>query len=250
MNVIYLTTDDPLYLPAFFDRVLRERSARTLAVYVVPPLYKKQTPLAAALRYARTFGLLDAARLAAHVLVAKLRHRSVASACARWGVRCEDVPDVNSPEFLDRLRREAPDVLVSVSCPQIFRKPLIELPPKGILNIHGAILPQYRGVLPSFWMMANGEKRAGVSIYFVSGEKIDVGDRCGLEIFDIRDDDTLDSFLARSKGIAAELLLGVLHQVERGTAPREPVDLADGSYYSWPDPSAVKRFREAGRKLW
>jgi methionyl-tRNA formyltransferase len=250
MNVIYLTTDDPLYLPAFFDRVLREGTARTLAVYVVPPLYKRQTPLDATLRYARTFGLRDAARLAAHVLAAKLKRRSVASICARWGVRYEEVPDVNAPAFLERLRREAPDVLVSVSCPQIFRKPLIELPPKGILNIHGAILPQYRGVLPSFWMMANGEKQAGVSIYFVSGEKIDVGDRCGLEIFDIREDDTLDSFLARSKGIAAELLLEVLKQVERGTAAREPVDLADGSYYSWPDIGAVKRFREAGRKVW
>jgi len=250
MNVIYLTTDDPLYLPAFFDRVLLEGRDRTLAVYVVPPLYKKQSPFAAAWRYARTFGLRDAVRLTAHVLAAKLRRRSVAAICARHGVRCEEVADVNAPEFLERLRLERPDVLVSVSCPQIFRKPLIELPPKGILNIHGAILPHYRGVLPSFWMLANGEKRAGVSIYFVVGEKIDTGDRCGLEIFDIREDDTLDSFLARSKGIAADLLLDVLDRVGRGTASCERVSLTEGSYYSWPDRAAVMRFRAAGRRVW
>jgi methionyl-tRNA formyltransferase len=250
MKVAYLTTDDPLYLPAFFDRVLRDARAETLAVYVVPPLYKKQTPWSAALRYARTFGFLDAARLTARVLAAKLLRRSVASACARRGVRCEEVPDVNAPAFLDRLRLEAPDVLVSVSCPQIFRTPLIQLPRRGILNIHGAILPQYRGVLPSFWMLANAETQAGVSIYFVTGEKVDTGDRCGLRIFDIRPEDTLHSFLARSKAIAAELLLEVLDQVERGVERRDPVSLTNGSYYSWPDAGAVKRFRAAGRRVW
>jgi methionyl-tRNA formyltransferase len=249
MNVIFLTTDDPLYLPAFFDRVLSEWHTRTLAVYVVPPLYKRQMPIDAALRYARTFGLLDAVRLSARVLGAKLRRQSVAAVCARWNVPCEDLADVNAPAFLDRLRRQNPDVLVSVSCPQIFKKPLIELAPRGVLNIHGAILPHYRGVLPSFWMLANGERQAGVSIYFVN-EKIDAGARCGLRVFDIRDDDTLDSFLHRSKAVAAELLLEVLGQVERATAPREPLDLAAGSYYSWPDPAAVKRFRAAGRKVW
>jgi methionyl-tRNA formyltransferase len=249
MNVIHLTTDDPLYLPAFFDRVLRDSHARTLAVYVVPPLYKKQTPLDAALRYARTFGLPDAARLAARVLGTKLRRESVAAVCARWNVRCEEVADVNAPAFLESLRRQNPDVLVSVSCPQIFKKPLIELPPKGVLNIHGAILPHYRGVLPSFWMLANGERQAGVSIYFVN-EKIDAGDRCGLRVFDIPDDDTLDSFLRRSKAIAAELLLDVLAKVEQGTAPREPLDLAAGSYFSWPDAAAVKRFRARARRVW
>jgi hypothetical protein len=58
-------------------------------------------------------------------------------------------------------------VIVSVSCPQIFKKELIELPARGCLNVHGASLPQYRGVMPSFWMLANGERQAGVSVYFV-----------------------------------------------------------------------------------
>src|SRR5439155_302270 len=111
--------------------------------------------------------------------------------------------DVNAPEFLAELSRLAPDILISVSCPQIFKKPLIELPPLGILNIHGAILPQYRGVLPSFWMLANGEKKAGVSIYYVD-TRIDAGELCGQRIYDIPPDETLDGFLRRSKTIAAD----------------------------------------------
>jgi len=249
MKAIYLTTDDPIYLPAFYDRVLGGAPGHAQTVFVVPPLYRKQSPWAAAMRYARTFGLLDAARLTSQVIGTRLRGQSIARSCARHGVACEEIADVNAPEFLDRLRAMAPDLLISVSCPQIFKRPLIEIPPLGVLNIHGAILPQYRGVLPSFWMLANGERQAGVSIYFVN-EKIDAGDRCGLTVFDITPDDTLDSFLRRSKRAAAELLLEVLSKVEAGTASREPLNLAEGSYYSWPDPPAVERFRAAGRRVW
>ena len=115
------------------------------------------------------------------------------------------IADVNAPEFLDRLGKESVELLVSVSCPQIFRRALIDLPPKGILNIHGAILPQYRGVLPSFWMMANGERQAGVSIYFVN-EAIDAGELCGQEVFPVSADESLEEFILRSKVIGADLL--------------------------------------------
>jgi methionyl-tRNA formyltransferase len=103
--------------------------------------------------------------------------------------------------------------------------------------------------MPSFWMLANGEEKAGVSIYFVN-EQIDAGDLCGQRVFDILPDDSLERFLRRSKKIAAELLLEVLQQLEDGSLTRAPLDLSEGSYYSWPDRSAVERFRAAGRRLW
>jgi len=249
MKIIFLTTDDPFYLPTFFDRVLDQIGAQTQAVCVVPPLYKGQTSLQAARRYYRTFGMEGVVGLAARVLQAKVRRQSIATVCRKWDVPQSLVRDVNAPDFLAQQHTMAPDVIVSVSCPQIFKKPLIDLPRLGCLNIHGAILPHYRGVMPSFWMLANGEKQAGVSIYFVN-EKIDAGDLCGQRIFDILPNETLDGFLRRSKSIAADLLLEVLEQIGDGTATRKQLNLAEGSYYSWPDLEAVKRFRAKGRRLW
>ena len=249
LKAVYLTTNDPLYLPTFFDRVLRERQADTLAVYITPPLFKKQTTWQATQRYVQTFGMGAAAQLTARVLASRIQGRSIAAVCRKWNVPWADVTDVNAPEFLEKLGALAPDVLISVSCPLIFKRPLIELPPRGILNIHGAILPQYRGVMPAFRMLANGEKRAGVSIYFVN-EDIDAGDLCGQRIFDILPDDTLDSFLRRSKAEAADLLLDVLRKMADGTVTRAPLNLSQGSYYKWPDAASVSQFRKLGRKLW
>jgi methionyl-tRNA formyltransferase len=249
MKITYLTTDDPIYLPAFFDRTLGKYGRETLSVCVVPPLYKNQTTVQAALRYYRTFGLMAAIGLAVRAGMAKVHGQSIASVCKKHGVLCELVPDVNAEGFRQRLREAGTDLLISVSCPQIFKRPLIELPSLGCLNIHGAILPHYRGVLPSFWMLANNEKKAGVSIYYVN-EKIDAGELCGQRIFDILPGESLDSFITRSKAIAAELLLEVLEKVEDGTITRSPLNLAEGSYYSWPDKEAVMRFQANGHSMW
>jgi methionyl-tRNA formyltransferase len=247
INVVYLTTGDPLYLPAFFERVLSAR-ADTAAVFVVPPLYKNQSARAAAWRYFRTFGAAATLSLGTRTVRAKVGGRSIARVCERHGVLYERIPDVNDPSFLDRLRGLGTELIVSVSCPQIFRKPLIELAPRGCLNIHGAILPRYRGVMPSFWMLANGEKQAGVSIFFVN-EDIDAGELCGQRVFEISADETLDAFLRRSKTVAAELLVEVLDEIETGSVSQTPLDLSKGSYYSWPGREDVRRFRAAGRRV-
>jgi methionyl-tRNA formyltransferase len=248
MNIAFLTTDDPLYLPSLFDPVLAVRGD-TSAVFVVPPLYKNQTVRAAAWRYFRTFGPGATWALATRTLGAKMRRRSIARVCERHGVLCESVDDVNAASFLERLRELRTEVIVSVSCPQIFKRPLIELPARGCLNVHGAILPEYRGIMPSFWMLANGEQRAGVSVFFVN-EDVDAGELCAQRTFEIRPDETLDAFLRRSKAIAGELLLDVLQEIEDGTVSRTPLDASTGSYFSWPDRAAVRRFHAAGRRLW
>ena len=250
MILTFLTTEEPLYLSAFYERVLPVLKQRhSVRVYAVPPLYKNQSASQAAWRYFRTFGPIATAHLVVRVLAAKLTGRSVANVCQRLGVPHQAVADVNQQEFLERLRTEKTELLVSVSCPQIFKTPLIALPPRGTLNIHGAILPQYRGVMPSFWMLANGEKQAGVSIYLVN-EAIDAGELCGQKVFEIQPAETLAQFLRRSKSIAAELLLETIESMERDQLAPRPLDLSKGSYYSWPDPEAVRRFRRTGRKLW
>ena len=249
MKITFLTTDDPIYLPVFFESVFGKISMETQAVFSVPPLYRKQTTLQAAIRYYKTFGLLDSLKLGTRIGLVTMRGQSIASVCKKYGVLYELVADVNSENFRKRLIDNGTELIVSVSCPQIFKEPLIEIPSMGILNIHGAILPHYRGVLPSFWMLANEEKNAGVSIYYVN-EKIDAGELCGQRVFEILPGESLDNFLSRSKAIAADLLLEVLGKIEAGTITRSQLNLADGSYYSWPDKDSVKRFRASGHRSW
>jgi methionyl-tRNA formyltransferase len=183
------------------------------------------------------------------MLRARLERQSIARVCERYRVPYARAQDVNDPHFLAHLRELDTELIVSVSCPQIFKKPLIELPSRGCLNVHGAILPEYRGIMPSFWMLLNGETEAGVSVFFVN-EGVDAGELCGQRTFEIGCNETLDQFLRRSKAVAADLLVEVIGTIESGSVSRTPVDLSKGSYYSWPDRESVRRFRAAGRSLW
>lgn len=260
MNIVVLTADEPLYLPRFFDRFLRARAADTRAVFIVPPLYGKDSTLTMVRKYWSAFGTANLCRLACKTVWAKLadrfrrgaragRYCSVPAAAAAHGVRCEHVDQVNTPEFLTRLREMQTDLIVSVSCPQLFRQPLIALPPRGCLNVHGALLPKYRGIAPSFWMMANNETHAGVTIFFVN-EDIDAGDVVEVADYPILPDETLDQFIVRSKEIACDTLLRAIERVAAGDPPTRPLSKADGSYFGFPTREAYRRFRKNGRRLW
>lgn len=259
MRIAVLTAAEPLYLPAFIDRFLEARAADVAGVAVCPPLYRDQTTWTMLQRYVRAFGVANAARLALRVAWAKVRDllrmgyakrrfASVEAAARHHGVALWHPTDANAPEFLEMLRAEGVDLILSVSCPQIFKEELIALPAKGCLNLHGADLPEYRGILPSFWMMACGETEAAVSCFFVNAG-IDLGDVAGRRRYRIEPDETLHAFILRSKREACDLALEVIDEIERGTVERRPLE-GKGSYFGFPTREAYREFRRRGRKLW
>lgn len=259
MRMAILTAHEPLYLPAFFDRFLARRAGDVAAVAVCSPVYRNQSRFAMLKRYVKAFGMWNAARLAWRVLGAKVkntlgigrphqRFHCVEAAAKHYGVPVCHPDDVNAPAFLDRLREVGVDLVLSVSCPQIFQEDLINLPSKGCLNLHGADLPAYRGIAPSFWMLAKGEQEAAVTIFFVNAG-IDTGEVLAKRRFPIRPDDTLHSFLVRAKGEACELALETLDKIEAGSVEPTPLE-GEGNYYGFPTREAYREFRRRGRRLW
>lgn len=258
MKIAILTADEPLYLPAFFDRFLVRRAAEVVGIFACEPIYKRQTKISMLRRYMRTFGLWNTLGLAWRVAAAKVKDRlrigyarrrfySVAAAAQYYHVPVGYPRDVNAPEFLDQLRCLGVDVILSVSCPQVFREDLIRLPARGCLNLHGADLPKYRGILPSFWMLAHGETQAGVTIFFINAG-IDTGDVAGKRVFPILPDDTLESLIIRSKQEACDLALEALDRLEAGTIGRKPLQ-GEGSYFGFPTRDGYREFRRRGRRL-
>ena len=121
---------------------------------------------------------LQLANLAAHRalglagrLLPLRRSYSVRHAARRHRVPLERVPAVNAPDFVASLRTRAVDLLVSIACPQILRRDILAVPGQGAINLHGALLPDYRGLLPAFWVLANGETDTGATVHYMSGAR-------------------------------------------------------------------------------
>ena len=115
-------------------------------------------------------------------------------------VPVRDVADVNAPEFLDELRRLQVDLIVSLNTPQKLKRPLLALPTHGCINVHFGMLPRYRGILPIFYALMNGESSFGVTVH-VMDEKLDNGDIVAQRAVPIAPGDDLETLYP--KGFAA-----------------------------------------------
>jgi hypothetical protein len=153
--------------------------------------------------------------------------------------------NVNSPQTLGQIKAWQPDLVLSIYLNQLIKRELIALPTQGTLNIHPALLPRNRGLWPYFWVIANGEQETGVTIHWVD-QKFDTGDLLLQEKLAVEPGDTLTSLQYKSAAIGADMLVEAVRLVAGGNPPRIPQDNSQASYYSYPKPVDLRRFRQQG----
>lgn len=127
----------------------------------------------------------------------------------------------NNIEFIEEIKKLKPDVICVVAYGKILPKEILEIPKLGCINVHGSLLPKYRGSAPIQWTVLNGEKVAGVTtIYMDTG--MDTGDMILKKETEVGEDETTGELWDRLSEIGAELLVETLQKIEEGTAPKIP----------------------------
>jgi folate-dependent phosphoribosylglycinamide formyltransferase PurN len=255
MNIYVLTQEDAFYIPSLLDHLLSTRSD-VVGIGIVPgELRQGHFRRYLALMGPRDFAA-QAANLVAHRVLGYVgrvlplgRSYSVADAARRHGVRCEHVAKVNDPAFIERLQHQRVELIVSVACPQVLKAEILSVPSAGAINIHGALLPDYQGLLPSFWVLAKGETETGVTVHYMDA-RIDQGDIILQRRVEIRPDDTVHSLVRRSKiEVGKHMLVEAIAAIDRGEVVRTPMDLSRARYFAFPDRAAVTEFRRRGRRF-
>lgn len=255
MRIQVLTQEDAFYIPRILDLLLEKRRD-VVGIAIVPG----ELQAGRVMRFLRMMGprdfALQALNLAWYRLLDLLGRllplsssHSVASAARRGGVALERVPRVNAPEYIASLRARGVDLLISLACPQKLSPALLAVPAHGAINLHGALLPRYQGIFPSFWVLAKGERETGITVHWMD-EKLDHGDVLIQRTVAITPRDTVHSLVRRSKvDVGRHALLEALERIERGDAPRLPMDAERASYFTYPDAAAVREFRARGRRF-
>jgi methionyl-tRNA formyltransferase len=259
LKVVFLTPEEPSVMPLFYERVIPALGDRIAEIVIVSPVYRNSSWTKQARRFIGAFGVKDflvesmvfARDKAADVAKRATGlgpFRTVRSVARAHGVPTYQADDVNAPEFLDRLEALEPDLLISVTCPQILRRRLLELPRLGCINVHSALLPDYRGMLPTFWVLANDEAQTGVTVHYMT-PGIDGGDIITQDTIAIAPEDTLRSLMRKCKVAAADLVIEAVNRFESGPVTVRPNPAEEGSYFSFPSKDDVARFRALGRKV-
>jgi methionyl-tRNA formyltransferase len=150
---------------------------------------------------------------------------SVADVARTHEIPCFTPFSPNLPEIVGTVRGLAPDLILSVWYRRLLGPDLLALPRVAALNVHGSLLPAYRGRAPLNWVLVNGEPRTGVTLHHMTGAA-DAGDIVVQRPIDIEPDDTAFTLYERMTKIGVELLLETYQAVLDGTAPRVPQDHA------------------------
>ncbi len=255
---ILMTQEDPFYVRLFFEEFLACYPKRNeIAAVVIAPAMGKRS-LGKLIRQMYNFyGAWDFLRMGMRYAYYKVRSRlpvwkggfySIRQVCERYGIPALGVTDVNSPECLAALRALAPDLIVSVAAPQVFKADLIALPRLGCINIHNSKLPKYRGMLPNFWQMYHGEKAVGTTIHRINA-RLDDGEILLQQESEIGGGETLDALIRRTKRQGARLMIEAIDGLKRGTLIPLPNPAVEATYFPFPKKQDVKQFRKMGYRI-
>ena len=155
---------------------------------------------------------------------------SVAALARERGIPAIAPEDPNAPDVVARIAALAPDFLFSFYYRQMLKAPLLAIPRRGALNMHGSLLPKYRGRVPVNWAIIHGERETGATLHYMT-VKPDNGDIVAQERVPIGPDDTAAEVFDKVTAAAAAALERVLPALIAGTAPRVVQDLSQGGYF-------------------
>lgn len=167
---------------------------------------------------------------------------SVARLAAEQGITVYAPEDVNHPLWIDRIQAMAPEVIFSFYYRNLIGNDILGLAPKGAFNLHGSLLPKYRGRAPLNWVLVNGEKETGVTLHRMV-QRADAGDIVAQQAVTITDSDVALS-LHRKLCSASQMLLGdVLPKIRSGQTQECAQDETQATYVG-------RRTPEDGRLDW
>ncbi len=253
MRIVILTQDDPFFLGKNIDYLIKKLPAHSEVVatvlFEVSPFGKRESFKDKMLKTLDIFGFGFFMYYGFQFLKAKLSpSSSVANVLKKHNVPVIQLEKpVNNKESLEIIRGLKPDLLVSIGGNQIFKRPLLDSATHGCVNLHTALLPKYRGLMPSFWVLRYNEKYTGVSVFQVdegidSGpiivqKKVEIGDR------------TQQQLIKDTKVIGMDCILESIEKIHTGTVEYIPNPEEEKTYFTFPTKEDVKAFKAAGKRF-
>jgi methionyl-tRNA formyltransferase len=163
------------------------------------------------------------------------------------GIAVHQVADINDGVGLARLQQSEPDLVLSVRFGRILKQPALAVPKQGVLNLHSGLLPQYRGIMATFWSMLHQQPQMGCTLHRIQDEGIDTGDVISLH--PVATDfgaSYLDNLLSiYPPGIDA--MIEATECIAKGeTLNTQQQDNTHAGYYGMPDADAISAFEQKG----
>jgi len=261
VKILFLTQEEPFYLPIFFQNYFHHqiKDVDVVGVTIFPPFNASKNWKDTIYQYYQFYGIKDfliqgvlfvlykAFNIIRPLLPSK-RFYSVSYVFKKYNVCNIKTNNVNSKEFITRLKELEVDLLISVACPKILKRILYESLPNGAINFHTGYLPRYRGINPLFWSMLNKELKTAISIHYIN-DYIDSGDIIVQKEIIIENGDSLDSLYKKVLTSGPSCLNIAIKDIMMNKLSLIKNDFSQSTCYGFPTNEDGKKFRKMGLKF-
>lgn len=254
MKLLIITQNDPFFLARNLEYLIDNQPSATeltgCIVFDVSPFGKRESFIKKIKKTYSVFGFSFVVNYGLRFLSNKVTPKnSVKKVLARRGVPLIELKEgINHKNSLAVIESYKPDLLISIAGNQIFKRKLLDLPAKGTINLHTALLPKYRGLMPTFWVLKNNESETGVSVFFVD-EGIDSGPIVVQKRVSINGQ-SQKGLILETKKIGMDAIIEAIELIRDDKVELIDNPEKDKTYFSFPTKEDVKAFRKAGKKFY
>ena len=162
----------------------------------------------------------------------------------------EKCTNVNSAEFIHAIQEFEPDLFISIRFGKIFKDPIIKIPKKGVINLHSAILPNYRGILGTLHAIKDGSNNIGCTLHSIPDCGIDSGEIIDIGKFAVNHNKSLFWHIIQLYPIGAKLIAKALKTLQDNeTLESKKQTIEEGSYFSVPTQSDFDQIKKHGMSI-
>ncbi len=264
IKILIVTQADPFYLPLFFKRFFERmegyRERIEVDGLIIQQSLGSKTLWGLAKRVIALYGLWGTGVKISELMLLKLRDlgfmagislepNAIGLLAKRYGCRLLDFVDVNDKRFVAYVKQQEIDLIISVSASQVFGLDILTAPRLGCINLHNGDLPRYKGMLPNFWQMYNGEANSVLTIHTMA-PKLDEGKIILQASTPIKKSMPLEKLIKDTKTSSANTLVDWLAGLGKtqGFETTE-MDKSETHYYSFPSRRDVKEFKARGKQV-
>ena len=161
----------------------------------------------------------------------------------KYNISIDSLNDVRSEESLSKIAALEPDLVLSVRYGKIFGSAFLKIPKLGTINLHSGKLPEYRGVLPTFRALMNGDKTLFPTLHYIEDGTIDTGGIIGFSEVKVEQDKSLLWHILQLYPQSVSLVVSTIQQIAEGKKPLADVqDATDAAYFTFPTEEEINEF--------
>ncbi len=258
INVFLITQNEPFYIPKMVKLLLEEQQNeyKLVGATVLSPTRKNKKFndwLKERVKIYTFFELLIVGfsfilAKSINFLFKKQTPYANTNLLRKHGIKIIDTYDINSSEYIAKLKEFDIDIIISISCPQLFGQEILDTAKLYCINAHGTLLPRHRGVFGSIWTLHDNDKFAGSTIHTME-LKLDAGQILWQREFIVTKADTQFSIAYKTKRDMALGLVELLLDISTGAPIKIIEPKYESSYHRAPTKEHSKSFRKQGCRI-